>query len=112
MTVIELLISDLKEQAVILKEVESVFTDVFPGEHHPRVQPERALPEVQEAHQDQRRQGGPVPVPPRPRGGGARAGGRGGPDGGGGARIQEGQIETLGPLEGNWVLHLPPPLNS
>lgn len=106
MTVIELLISDLKEQAVTLEEVESVFNDVFPGEHHPRVQPERALPEVQEAHQDQRRQGGPVPVPPRPRGGGARAGGRGG------ARIQEGQIETLGPLEENWVLHFAPPLNS
>lgn len=46
-----------------------------PGEHHPRVQPERTLPEVQEAQQDQRRQDQPITVPTGHRGGGARAAG-------------------------------------
>lgn len=44
-----------------------------PGKHHPRVQPERTLPEIQEAQQDQGRQSQPIPVPTSPRGGGARA---------------------------------------
>lgn len=86
------------------------------GEHNPGVQPERALPEVQEAQQDQRRQqAGPVPVPAGARGGGARAGGRGG--GGGGARIQEGQIgDVWGPppwseLDAPPPPSLPPPLH-
>lgn len=46
-----------------------------PGEHHPGVQPERALPEIQEAQQEQRREARPIPVPAGPGGGGARAAG-------------------------------------
>lgn len=65
-----------------------------PGEHHPRVQPERTLPEVQETQQEQRRQGQPVPVPSRPRGGGAGAARSQRP--GGGVGNQEGQMRTVG----------------
>lgn len=66
-------------------------TSLSTGKHHPRVQPQRTLPEIQEAQQDEgRRQGQPIAVPACPRGGGARAGRRRRP--GGGVRIQERQM--------------------
>ena len=70
---------------------------VSSGEHHPWVQPERTVPEVQEALKEQGwpcRQAERITVPACPRGGGARGRGRRP----GGDRNQEGQIESLGDL--------------
>lgn len=89
----------------------------FPlGEHHPRVQPEWALPEIQEVQQGQRRQGHPVTVPSSPGGGGGGARAAGSWQPGAGGRNQEGQIRWCVSLSlDSWmelVALLPSPLQS